>query len=78
MCPDLLSVAVIKHYNKKQLRKGMGLFGLVFQIIVTIEGSQGRNSSMDLEAETEGRSMEKCCLLAYFKWFIQLAPPLLI
>lgn len=32
------------------------------------EGSQGRHSSMDLEAETKAETMEECCLPSYFSW----------
>lgn len=37
-----LSVAVMKHFNEKQLREGQDLSALQFQVI--IKGTQGRNS----------------------------------
>jgi hypothetical protein len=41
-----LFIAVIKHFNRKQLKEGEDLFALHFQVI---KGTQGRNSSSNLK-----------------------------
>lgn len=47
---------MIKHYDQNQPRAGKDLFD--FQVMVTIERSQGRELKQELEAET----MKECCL----------------
>lgn len=49
-CPSLLSVAVIKHYDKRQLGGGKGLFYL--QVIV----HEGK-SKQEFKAETQRQEL---------------------
>jgi hypothetical protein len=48
-CYSLLSVAVTKQSDQKQLGGGKSLFGLYFQVRVITEGSQSGNLSKNLK-----------------------------
>lgn len=84
--------AVIGTLTKNTLGGAKGLVHLSTSKSPFIsEGSQGRNSSRNLEAGHETEAMEECCLLAYSSGLFQLtflcnasfahgglAPPILI
>ena len=56
--------------SPRETWEGKSLFNLrTFRLQSITEGTQGR----DLEAGTEGKTMEECCSLAYSLWFAQTA-----
>lgn len=71
---DLVSVAMIKHHDQRQLGDERVYFTYTSIKFIT-EGNQGKHSKQgrNYKARVDAEAREECCLLVHSLWFARLA-----